>query len=114
MITKNKNMDQTTLQQRLIRFEQLMPCKAAFIDAKTPGSHLKDNFSIIGGGVSESKHQRVNLTELHGFCIGAAGQPPLIKNSPHSHLQQKYSWCIVAPGGSTGTVTARRKPSSIR
>ncbi|MEJ7740237.1 MAG: hypothetical protein WKF97_22680 [Chitinophagaceae bacterium] len=79
-------MDQTALQQRLIRFEQLMPCKAAFIDAKTPGSHRKDNFSIIGGGVSESKHQRVNLTELHGFCIGAAGQPPHIKNSPHSHF----------------------------
>jgi quercetin dioxygenase-like cupin family protein len=79
-------MDQTALQERLIRFEQLMPCKAAFIDAKTPGSHMKDNFSIIGGGVSESKHQRVNLTELHGFCIGAAGQPPRIKNSPHSHF----------------------------
>ncbi|TAG39988.1 MAG: hypothetical protein EAZ32_08230 [Cytophagia bacterium] len=78
-----KNMN---LQQRLIRYEQLIPCKAAFIDAKTPGSHLKDNYSIIGGGVSESKHQKVNLTEKHGFCIGAAGQPPHIKNSPHSHF----------------------------
>lgn len=63
-----------------------MPCKAAFIDAKTPGSHLKDNYSIIGGGVSESKHQKVNLSEKHGFCMGAAGQPPRIKNSPHSHF----------------------------
>ncbi len=79
-------MNTTTLTERLIKFEQLMPCKAAFIDAKTPGSHLKDNYSIIGGGVSESKHQRVNLTEKHGFCIGAAGQPPHIKNSPHSHF----------------------------
>ena len=75
-----------SLQKRLIRYEDLMPCKAAFIDAKTPGSHKKDNYSIIGGGVSESKHQKVNLTELHGFCIGAAGQPPRIKNSPHSHF----------------------------
>jgi quercetin dioxygenase-like cupin family protein len=81
-----ESMTAVSLEQRLIRFEQLMPCKAAFIDAKTLGSHLKDNFSIIGGGVSESKHQRVNLTELHGFCIGAAGQPPRIKNSPHSHF----------------------------
>ena len=81
-----ENTPEVPLQQRLIRFQQLMPCKAAFIDARTPGSHLKDNFSIIGGGVSESKHQRVNLTELHGFCIGAAGQPPRIKNSPHSHF----------------------------
>lgn len=79
-------MAKTSLQDRLIRYEDLIPCKAAFIDAKTPGSHLKDNYSIIGGGVSESTHQKVNLTELHGFCIGAAGQPPRIKNSPHSHF----------------------------
>lgn len=76
----------TKLKQRLIRYQDLMPCKAAFIDAKTPGSHKKDNYSIIGGGVSESTHQKVNLTELHGFCMGAAGQPPRIKNSPHSHF----------------------------
>lgn len=79
-------MTNETLKKRLIRYEQLIPCKAAFIDAKTPGSHLKDNYSIIGGGVSESKHQKVNLAEKHGFCIGAAGQPPRIKNSPHSHF----------------------------
>ncbi len=74
------------LEKRLIKYEDLIPCKAAFIDAKTPGSHLKDNYSIIGGGVSESVHQKVNFTEKHGFCIGAAGQPPRIKNSPHSHF----------------------------
>ena len=74
------------LQERLIRYKDLIPCKAAFIDAKTPGSDLKDNFSIIGGGVSESTHQKVNLSLKHGYCIGAAGQPPKIKNSPHSHF----------------------------
>ena len=79
-------LNAVSLQQRLIRYEDLMPCKAAFIDAKTPGSHLKDNYSIIGGGVSESTHQKVNLKIPHGFCIGAAGQPPNIKNSPHSHF----------------------------
>ena len=74
------------LKERLIKYEDLIPCKAAFIDAKTPGSHLKDNYSIIGGGVSESTHQKVNLSEKHGFCIGAAGQPPRVKNSSHSHF----------------------------
>jgi quercetin dioxygenase-like cupin family protein len=74
------------LKERLIRYEDLIPCKAAFIDAKTPGSDFKDNYSIIGGGVSESTHQKVNLAEKHGFCIGAAGQPPRVKNSPHSHF----------------------------
>lgn len=74
------------LRDRLIRYSDLIPCKAAFIDAKTPGSHLKDNYSIIGGGVSESNHQKVNISEKHGFCIGAAGQPPRIRNSSHSHF----------------------------
>jgi quercetin dioxygenase-like cupin family protein len=74
------------MKERLIRYEDLIPCKAAFIDAKTPGSNLKDNYSIIGGGVSESKHQKVNLSENHGFCVGAAGQPPRVKNSSHSHF----------------------------
>lgn len=85
MVT-NQQSEPTYLQSHFIPYNNLIPCKAAFIDAKTPGSHLKDNFSIIGGGVSESKHQKVNLTEKHGFCIGAAGQPPNIKNSPHSHF----------------------------
>ena len=44
------------LKERLIKYEDLIPCKAAFIDAKTQGSDLKDNYSIIGGGVSESTH----------------------------------------------------------
>jgi hypothetical protein len=33
-------MTTVSLKQRLIRFKDLMPCKAAFIDAKTPESGL--------------------------------------------------------------------------
>ena len=32
--------------QRIVRYGELIPCTAAFIDAKTPGSHLKENFTI--------------------------------------------------------------------
>ena len=74
------------LKDRLVRHADLVPCKAAFIDAKTPGSHLKSNYTIIGGGVSESKEQHVHLAEKHGFNIGGAGQPPNVKNSLHSHF----------------------------
>ena len=74
------------MEKRIVRYGDLMPCKTAFIDAHTPGSDQKENFTIIGGGVSESTHQKVNLSEKHGFCIGAAGQPPKVKNSPHSHF----------------------------
>ena len=75
-----------TMRSRLVRRSEMVPCKSAFIDAHTPGSHLKDNFSIIGPGVTENKEQFINIREPHGFNIGAAGQPPYIKNSLHSHF----------------------------
>ncbi len=75
-----------SMRQRLVRRNEMVPCKSAFIDTHTPGSHLKDNFSIIGPGVTENTEQVVNIREPHGFNIGAAGQPPRIKNSLHNHF----------------------------
>ncbi|MEM9549791.1 MAG: cupin domain-containing protein [Pseudomonadota bacterium] len=69
----------------IVRYGDLKPCKTAFIDAHTPGSDQKENFTIIGGGVSESADQHVHITDTPGFNIGAAGQPPKCRNSLHSH-----------------------------
>lgn len=73
------------MEARTVRYGDLMPCKTAFIDAHTPGSDQKENFTIIGGGVSESPDQHVHISIPHGFNIGAAGQPPKCRNSLHSH-----------------------------
>ena len=70
---------------KVVRYGELIPCKTAFIDAHTPGSDQKENFTIIGGGVSESPDQHVHIRETPGFNIGAAGQPPKCRNSLHSH-----------------------------
>ncbi|NVO57791.1 cupin [Rhodobacteraceae bacterium B1Z28] len=75
----------STVQDRIVRYGELKPCKTAFIDAHTPGSDQKENFTIIGGGVSESPDQHVHITDKIGFNIGAAGQPPKCRNSLHSH-----------------------------
>ncbi|CUH47169.1 cupin [Ruegeria atlantica] len=75
----------STIQSRIVRYGELRPCKTAFIDAHTPGSDQKENFTIIGGGVSESPDQHVHITDKIGFNIGAAGQPPKCRNSLHSH-----------------------------
>ncbi|MEM9128369.1 MAG: cupin [Pseudomonadota bacterium] len=75
----------STIQSRIVRYGELRPCKTAFIDAHTPGSDQKENFTIIGGGVSESPDQHVHITDKIGFNIGAAGQPPNCRNSLHSH-----------------------------
>ena len=73
------------MDERIVRYGDLQPCRTAFIDAHTPGSNQKENFTIIGGGVSEASDQHVHITIPHGFNIGAAGQPPRCRNSLHSH-----------------------------
>jgi quercetin dioxygenase-like cupin family protein len=70
---------------RIVRYGELRPCRTAFIDAHTPGSDRKENFTIIGGGVSESLDQHVHIRDTPGFNIGAAGQPPHCRNSLHVH-----------------------------
>ena len=60
------------MESRIVRYGDLQPCKTAFIDAHTPGSDQKENFTIIGGGVSESPDQHVHIALPHGFNIGAA------------------------------------------
>ena len=70
---------------RIVRFADLAPCYNAFIDCRTPGSEAKENFTIIGPGVSENPAQHVHIAERHGVNIGGARQPPHCVNSQHSH-----------------------------
>jgi quercetin dioxygenase-like cupin family protein len=78
-------MTPAEMEKQIVRYGDLIPCKTAFIDAHTPGSNQKENFTIIGGGVSESADQHVHINDTPGFNIGAAGQPPKCRNSLHSH-----------------------------
>ena len=73
------------LSARIVRYADLKPCYNAFIDCRTPGSEAKENFTIIGPGVSENPAQHVHITDPHGFNIGGARQPPHCVNSQHSH-----------------------------
>ncbi|MEO0830763.1 MAG: cupin domain-containing protein [Pseudomonadota bacterium] len=78
-------MTKQDVESRIVRYGDLIPGKTAFIDAHKPGSDLKENFTIIGGGVSESPDQHVHIRDTPGFNIGAAGQPPKCRNSLHDH-----------------------------
>jgi mannose-6-phosphate isomerase-like protein (cupin superfamily) len=73
------------LSARIVRYADLVPCFNAFIDCRTPGSEAKENFTIIGPGVSENPAQYVHIAEPHGYNIGGARQPPGCVNSQHSH-----------------------------
>lgn len=82
------------MEKNIVRYGDLMPCKTAFIDAHMPGSDLKENFTIIGGGVSESPDQHVHIRKTPGFNIGAAGQPPRCRNSLHDHNTAE-AFCVL-------------------
>jgi mannose-6-phosphate isomerase-like protein (cupin superfamily) len=74
------------LQRRHIRRAQYVSCDDAFIDVRLPGSTPKENYSIVGPGVTQNAGQVVNLREPHGFNIGAAGMAPGITNNQHLHF----------------------------
>jgi len=82
-------MNQTSVSQILkpfiLRRSEIVPCKTAFIDARTPGSDQKENYCLIGAGVTENPEQVVHINTPHGFDVGAARQPKGCKNSHHSH-----------------------------
>ena len=80
------------MRDRLVRYGELIPCRTAFIDTRTPGSEMKENFTIIGPGVAENPDQHVHIREPHGFNIGAARQPPGCVNSQHSHETAEVFW----------------------
>ena len=66
--------------ERIVRYGDLSPCKTAFIDAHTPGSDQKENFTIIGGGVSESADQHIHIN-----LPGPSTQVPLFLHGALRH-----------------------------
>ena len=80
------NLTPAEAQRRHIRRSQYRSCDDAFIDVRLPGSTPKENYAIIGQGVTQNPGQRVNLREPHGFNIGAAGMAPGITNNLHLHF----------------------------
>jgi mannose-6-phosphate isomerase-like protein (cupin superfamily) len=91
-------LTQEQAESRRVKRSDYTSCSVAFIDCKKPGSHLKENYAIIGPGVSSANDQFVNLPEAHGFNVGAAGMPNGITNNLHIHftaevfIVQKGSW----------------------
>lgn len=73
------------LERRTIRRSDYLSCNTAFIDCKTPGSDTKENYSIVGSGVTQNADQVINLEQRHGFNVGAAAMPHGVTNNLHMH-----------------------------
>ena len=100
--------------QRLVKRSDMVACKVAFIDCKMPGSQDKENYSLIGAGVSQSADQVVNITEPHGLSMGVAAMPPGTVNNLHIHytaevfMIYKGEWTFRwGPDGKDGEIVGR-------
>ncbi|MGI8458545.1 MAG: cupin domain-containing protein [Propionibacteriaceae bacterium] len=84
--TSESTVSASEVQRRTIRREALVSCNQAFIDCRTPGSDRKENYALIGSGVSQSSEQVINLEVPHGFNVGGAAMPNGVTNSLHLHF----------------------------
>ncbi|TKG72676.1 cupin domain-containing protein [Prauserella endophytica] len=80
--------------RRTIRRTDFVSCNQAFIDCRTPGSDRKENYAMIGPGVTQNADQVVNLREPHGYNIGAAAMPTGITNNLHLHFTAEVFYCF--------------------
>ncbi len=104
--------------QRHIKRSDMVACKVAFIDCKMPGSENKENYSLVGAGVTQSSDQVVNITEAHGFSLGVAAMPPGTVNNLHIHFTaevfmiQRGTWTFRwGANGQDGTIEG--KPGDV-
>jgi len=81
------------LARRVIEPDQFVADTAAFIDVRLPGSAGKASYSFIGPGVSQNPDQTVNLSEPHGFNVGAASMPHGVVNNQHMHYTAEVFIC---------------------
>ncbi|WP_250493154.1 hypothetical protein [Caballeronia sp. GAWG1-1] len=79
------DLNDAAARKRLVKRSDMVACKVAFIDCKMKGSDRKENYSLIGAGVTQSADQVVNLQEPHGFSLGVAAMPPGVVNNLHLH-----------------------------
>lgn len=99
---------------RHIKRDDYVSCTVAFIDCKKPGSDAKENYAIIGPGVTSSDDQVINLPEAHGFNIGAAAMPHGITNNLHIHftaevfIVQAGEWTFRWGSNGENEVTGRK------
>lgn len=77
---------ESEMADRTIRRDSLISCNTAFIDCRTPGSDLKENYALIGSGVSQNPDQFINLQIPHGYNVGGAAMPNGVTNSLHMHF----------------------------
>ena len=73
------------MNNRLAKFEDLVPSTMPFVEGKLNGHKERKNYSIVGPGVAEDSKQFVKIAMPHSFNLGAVSAMPKNGSGLHSH-----------------------------
>ncbi|WP_440932666.1 cupin domain-containing protein [Candidatus Pelagibacter sp.] len=73
------------MNNRLAKFEDLVPSTLPFVEGKLEGHRERKNYSIVGPGVAEDSKQFVKIAMPHSFNLGAVSALPKNGSGLHSH-----------------------------
>ena len=73
------------MNNRIAKFEDLVPSTLPFVEGKLEGHKDRKNFSIVGPGVSEDSGQFIKISMAHGYNLGAVIAKPQNGSGLHSH-----------------------------
>ena len=73
------------MNNRIAKFEDLVPSTLPFVEGKLEGHKDRKNFSIVGPGVAEDSGQFIKISMAHGYNLGAVIAKPQNGSGLHSH-----------------------------
>ena len=73
------------MNNRLAKFDELIPSTLPFVEGKLEGHKERKNYSIVGPGVAEDSKQFVKIAMPHSFNLGAVSAMPKNGSGLHSH-----------------------------
>ena len=73
------------MNNRLAKFNELVPSSLPFVEGKLEGHKERKNYSIVGPGVAEDSSQFVKIAMPHSFNLGAVTALPKNGSGLHSH-----------------------------
>ncbi len=73
------------MNNRLAKFDELVPSSLPFVEGKLEGHKERKNFSIVGPGVAEDSKQFIKISMAHGYNLGAVIAKPKNGSGLHSH-----------------------------
>ena len=73
------------MNNRIAKFEDLVPSTLPFVEGKLEGHKDRKNFSIVGPGVAEDSKQFIKISMAHGYNLGAVIAKQQNGSGLHSH-----------------------------